>query len=542
MRAAALLIGVALLSAAGASAARSRPDEALVAFASDRAENFPYPQIYVISAHGSRRKRISRDQAYGAPAWSPDGRAIAYPTRNEYEIVIVRADGRGRPRKLGIAGGYVDWSPDGKRLAIASEEGGPIYVKTLGGRLRRLTRREDYFPSWSPDGRLIAFVRHRDFAPELLFVIGADGRGLRRLASEPGGLPSWSPDSRRLALNQSGDVSVVELRNGKTKPITVGARSDVPVWSPDGNRIAFVQALGRARREIYVIRPDGTGLRRLTRNRIDEGELTWSPTGRRLAFARKTDVYTVDPVTRRIRRLSRTRCGEGANWLTWSPRGDLLAFGASSAGGSEIFTTDSSGAHVRQITRSCSGWKEHPAWSPTGEEIAFDNGLGGRGDIYLVRKDGSAARNLTRSSAWETDPSWSPDATHLVFASRVPDQPSELFTMRADGTEKQQITQGSWNASPSWSPRGDTIAFASNRDGAGIYRMNPDGTGVVRADLTGRERARLVAGRLAHRLRPRVQRLDDEGGRHGPRTPNQPRWIYPYAPVNSIDPDWRRLP
>lgn len=579
------LLAVACALAAGtAGAASPVAGNSLITFASDRAENYPYPQIYAISATGSKRRRLSRDAAWGPPSWSPNGKAIAFPTIDD--VAIASVDGRSQ-RKLGLprsfgGGADVVWSPDGRRIALANEVG-PLYVKTLGGSLRRFTGGAASLPSWSPNGRLIAYLRGQD--PELGVLVVARSRGrararslMRRLGTTR---PTWSPDGRRLALDDKNDVAVVDVRTAKRTRITRGGRSREPLWSPDGKWIAFLRPAYSDWSEIYVVHPDGTGLRQLTSNRDGISWFTWSPSGHRLAFAgRRTDVYTVDPVTRRIRRLSRTRCGEGATWLTWSPRGDLLAFGAGSNQGTEIFTTDESGARVKRLTRSCFGRKEHPAWSPNGDEIAFDNGLGGRGDIFVVRKDGSGARKLTTTSAREIDPSWSPDGTHLAYASG-----SEIFTMRAaDGTEKRQLTDRG-GAGPAWSPRSNKILFSSDRDGPGLYLMNPDGSGVAKLlDGPASQAAwSSDSSRIAYVRDDDIWTMSADGGNpvrlgvgHAYQEASSPSWsphgtkivfsadidpgrgsqyalftvdssggvpqFVAYAPVNSIDPDWQRLP
>src|SRR5439155_1321787 len=117
------------------------------------------------------------------------------------------------------------------------------------GSFRQLTRNpwEDDFPTWSPDGRSIAFYSFRPQGAGI-YVMDASGRHQRLLAA------------------------------------TTDPTSWAPAWAPDGKSIAFVRGVA-SKAEIYTIRPDGRGLRRLTSNSVFDTDPSWSPDGRRIAFA-----------------------------------------------------------------------------------------------------------------------------------------------------------------------------------------------------------------------------------------------------------------
>ena len=157
-----------------------------------------------MNADGSGLRRLTRDPASdGGPAWSPDGRKIAF-TRSHSpaerrgpwvsDVYVINADGSGE-RNLtgdGVSGGPT-WSPDGRKLAFTSRRdasglwGGSIYVMDADGSgQRRLTRDAGFVLGWSRDGRKIAFVRaggrgRGGPAAAYIYVMNADGSGPRRL-------------------------------------------------------------------------------------------------------------------------------------------------------------------------------------------------------------------------------------------------------------------------------------------------------------------------------------------------------------------------
>ena len=187
-------------------------------------------QLSVINADGSGERRLAYLGPWVAhrahflasrPAWSPDGRRIAYAgVRDDgnLDIYVVRVDGRGRRRltrpPFSADDGNPVWSPDGRKLAFTRQEGFyefDIYVMNADGSgQRRLTRNGwlHFSVAWSPDGRKMLFERPdlpRTDAEEL-WMMNADGSGQRRLTRNPArdGNPSWSPDGHRIVSRGNG--------------------------------------------------------------------------------------------------------------------------------------------------------------------------------------------------------------------------------------------------------------------------------------------------------------------------------------------------
>ena len=254
--------------------------------------------IYAAGADGTGLHAVTRGFA---PAWSPDGRRLAFVRESGRNADVYVADAGGRSlRRLTRAPSAElspSWFPDGKRIALASNRSGrfAIYVMRADGTgLRRVAPRRDgqgdaHSPSWSPDGRSIAFSSsHATPENPEIYAVRPDGSGLRRLTRTKGGVevlgdngwPRWSPAGKRIVFssNRTGNGEVWIMRadgSGQRRIAGFAGRDDwAPAFSPDGKQIAF-HSLGRGgASSLYVVRPDGTGLRSLG---IAGTDVSWRP-------------------------------------------------------------------------------------------------------------------------------------------------------------------------------------------------------------------------------------------------------------------------
>jgi Tol biopolymer transport system component len=201
------------------------------------------------------------------------------------------------------------WSPDGKYIAFASNLDSrrygrtgdlDIYRKNVNSdEQTRLTNEmaEDGVPAWSPDGTRIAFNSSRDGNYEI-YVMNADGseqRNLTNNADKNDRYPAWSPDNTWIAFtsyednNRNGEIYKMKADGTEQNRLTFHTASDeFPAWSPDGTRIAFTSDRD-GNWDIYTMNADGTELRRLTKDSADDLYPSWSPDGTYIVFSSNRD-------------------------------------------------------------------------------------------------------------------------------------------------------------------------------------------------------------------------------------------------------------
>jgi TolB protein len=246
-------------------------------------------------------------------------------------LCLARPDGSRRVRLLAGEARAPSWSPDGRFVAFARD--GKIVVANARGRIVRRFGSLAADPAWSPDGSRIAYVGG---SPTSRIIVASRGGGTltsistgRNVASGP----AWSPNSRRLAYadqldidrpSQAGSNRVFVINaDGSGRRLLVGSAAE-PAWSPDGSRIAYVAYPSRLADtgQLSVIGVDGGVTRRLTSGREEETGPAWSPSGRVIAFARRAGsssvVGTVRPDGTGERILIPSRTGSASD-PAWRP-------------------------------------------------------------------------------------------------------------------------------------------------------------------------------------------------------------------------------
>jgi TolB protein len=272
-------------------------------------------------------------------------------------------------RLTNINNSYPAISPDGSTIVFQSDRSGRGELFTMkpdGTDVKQITNLSNNIensswmpsasPSWSPDGKQIAFVGNVEPDNPDIFIMNADGSGLRRLTAFPGddSHPHWAANGR------------IVFNSAQTTPDLKAE------WS-------------RQWHEVFSINPDGTDLRQHTRCKTVCTYPSLSPDGNKILFRKVLDT-------------------PGFNW-------DL----SSSKRNSEVFVADVNGENEVNISNSAAfdGW---PMWSPDSKRLLFTSnrmGPANVGHIFLVNADGSGLTQLSSGSWSYQQASWSHDGKKI---------------------------------------------------------------------------------------------------------------------------------
>jgi len=440
------------------------------------------------------------------PSFSPDGNYLAYATndRGSLDIAILPLAGGEVRRLVGTPADESQpaWSPDGTRIAFTSAQdrsgrlsplgglnvltpfvqaqGGDLFLApAAGGAAARLVERGSY-PTWSPDGREIAFQSDRDGTWDIWKVSARGGEPTVLCADEEIDYqPAWSPDGAWIAFASTGGLRVARSDGVGGARLLVAAPTAIltPAWSPDGRHLYFSWNRSGYKPSLWRLefRPDAPESARPERISLGEQgdiDVAVSATGGRMAWSKvryAPDLWELERATGAL--VQRTTSSSVDDYPHLGPDGRTIAYMSDRTGHPGIWTLDRVSGETVAITPP-GVEAEYPRWSPDGRAVVFltRDEAAGRQQIAIQERGGLSWRVLVsgRDAAEQLNgPQWSPDGRQIVFVRSRAGAPSALVVIPSAGGEERTLAS---------IPAGESAVFPTfSGDGTAIFYQHEFG-------------------------------------------------------------------
>jgi serine/threonine protein kinase len=392
-----------------------------------------------------------------SPAFSPDGKKIAFAVRHRhpgiYSLPLDSVNSLQLTHSLASSPDLGDccptWSPDGRQIAFIREESETErsfwVVPASGGSPQRVFADTGTFLfnynrlDWSPDGQTWAFSEFSDpnraYQSSKIVLLSLKDLTKRQLTAAPDQHgdrePAFSPDGSQVAFirwpisGNFGDVFVVPVLGGVPRQLTFDNSCTTPAWTPDGEEIVFSSTRGGLR-TLWRVPVSGGPAKPIS----GVGEMAMNP-----ALARK---------------------GNQLAYLHYALRNSIW----------EIGLTDDKHASASPTRRfSSRGINWRPSFSPDGHKVVFESDRLGSSDIWYCARDGSNCKQLTSLHATSGTARWSPDGRYVAFESQSESYYNIYVVELPDGKPRliSPFPKASTGA-PNWSRDGQWIYFYSTED------------------------------------------------------------------------------
>ena len=365
-------------------------------------------------------------------------------------------------------------APTGATLYVANADGTGEHAITQPGSL-------NYNPAWSPKGDWIAFTSERDGSADL-FRMHPDGSGLEKLTDHPAfdDQAAFSPDENQIVFVSTraagfANLWILDLTTRKGRPLTSGHGGDFrPAWSPDEKWIAFSSdrestapaAKGRWERlhlvDIFVIHPDGTGLKRVSQHGDFCGTPKWMPNSKSvIAYcmsAQETWSNRFGNGTGDDKLLRIDLAGGPATLVPAGP-GIKLAPSVLPSGAIAYLRRDKDahGAFYADGSKGPSGNDvRFPSWSPNGKEVVYSR--------FATKRPTAPAKLWSRNQNFDlysTDflPAYDATGANLAVTWPNADKSVNLGIIDGEGNRRTLLMQPKLLLAPQWSPDSKLIVF-----------------------------------------------------------------------------------
>jgi Tol biopolymer transport system component len=479
------------------------PDSEKLAFmrGPDQEKQIYGGDIWTVSVEDSSLTQITsdRDAREGAPAWSPDGKTIAYGKRigRNYSLWSTPAEG-GEPAKIALrrARGFrfrpfPHWSPDGKWILCAESDKIHLFDIHGGRRLRVIPPREaGSFFDWSSDGKKILFYRPSydyKYGIKVVSITGGPPFDLgRQITLYPE--HQWSPDNKIIVAggeNKNGryglwlsplsddESALLEIEisvDGSPFPISV---------SPNGEKVALSVKRNNRTEDLFVApislqdaRTMGPAIKvfdGLSRESGTNVTTSWSPDGNQIAVIHRGNVWIAS--SNGDKPLQITETPEMEIWPGWSPDGRMISYVAGSERSFYVRPVSGEG----QATK-IAGADHTSVWSPDSKQLVIQS----EGKISIVSVADGETRQIAKLNDLGLERvfyfSWSPDGKYIAFVGKHIEKgdAGPIFLIPAEGGKPTTLVtnDNSCKYLLHWSPDGRWISYNSE----GPAKVRPEGT------------------------------------------------------------------